>query len=222
MIYRKADVHEKGATRGWEFLSSHNFTTNITTAFCKGATKSCIVDCVKHIKASSEQITHPMLCPIIIFSHYHSARIELRQRGARERLRRIERALTHHRTAPGFHNSYMDEHGLINFDQIIMELTECHSQVLKKSPLAYLRVLEGFDEAMSLFGKHAQYYHRMKKGMKSNWPRHTHYKLSSRIDFYRKKLHGQEYYQSITLQRLEVQRSAVSVPHICHHSNPTC
>lgn len=35
-------------------------------------------------------------------------------------------------------------------------------------------------------------------------------KLSFRVDFYRKKLHGQEYYQSTTLQRLEVQRSAVS------------
>jgi hypothetical protein len=219
MIYRKADVHEKGATRGWEFLSSHNFTANITTAFFKGASKSYIVDCVKHIKASYEQIAHPMLCPIIIFSHYHSARIELRQRDARARLRRIEQALTHHRTAPGFHNGYIDEHGLINFDQIIMELTECHSQVLKKSPFAYLRVLEGFDEAMSLFGRHTQNTY-VRNGMRHDW--HMHSKLSSRIDFYRKKLHGQEYYQSITLQGLEVQRSAVSVSHICHHPNPTC
>jgi len=37
MIYRKADVKEKGATRGWELLSSYNIDTGVTKAFCKGS-----------------------------------------------------------------------------------------------------------------------------------------------------------------------------------------
>ncbi|KAN0116700.1 hypothetical protein V8E51_002677 [Hyaloscypha variabilis] len=179
IVYRKADEMEKGRPR----------------------------DCVKHLKASLDQISHPMLFPVIIISHYHSAKIELRQRDARERLRKIERALTHHRTAPRFHSSYKDEQGLINFDQIILELTECHTQVLKKRPYAYLRVLDGFDEAMSMFEKE-----NSERGeIVTEQQRDTHLRLSSRIDFYRKKLHGQEYYQSVTLERLEVQRSALSM-----------
>jgi hypothetical protein len=170
---------------------------------------------VKHLKASLDQISHPMLFPVIIISNYHSAKIELRQRDARERLRKIERALTHHRTAPRFHSSYKDEQGLINFDQIILELTECHTQVLKKRPYAYLRVLDGFDEAMSMFEKE-----NSERGeIVTEQQRDTHLRLSSRIDFYRKKLHGQEYYQSVTLERLEVQRSAVgaiALPNLSH------
>ena len=85
--------------------------------------------------------------------------------------------------------------GEIDFDRINRELTECHCQVLKKSPFAYLRVLDGFDEAMTLLAKTHE--------SDTRWAyllHDTHSKLSSRIDFYRKKLHGQEYYQSITLQ----------------------
>ena len=206
---------EKGRPRGWEFPLSHDFTTSLTTAFCKGATNSCILDCVKHLKASPEQISHPMLFPVIIISHYHSAKMELRQRDARKRLHKIECALTHHRIAPGFHGSYKDEQGLINFDQIILELTECHTQVLKKRPYAYLRVLDGFDEAMSIFEKE-----NPERGKNfTEQQRDTHLRLSSRIDFYRKKLHGQEYYQSVSLERLEVQRSAVgaiALPNLSH------
>jgi len=89
-----------------------------------------------------------------------------------------------------------------------MELTVCNTQVLKKSPVAYLRVLEGFDEAMSMFEKVPQQPRTVWNLLAQQHDIHT--KLSSRTDFYRKKLHGQEYYQSITLQRLEVQRSVVS------------
>ncbi len=145
-----------------------------------------------------------MLFPFIIISHYDFAKMELRQRDTREWLHKIERSLTHHRTAPGFHGSYKDEQGLINFDQIILELTECHTQVLKKRPYAYLRVLDGFDEAMSMFEKE-----NSERCEIVTEQRYIHLRLSFRIDFYRKKLHGQEYYQSVTLERLEVQRSAV-------------
>jgi hypothetical protein len=154
-----------------------------------------------------------MIFPHIIFSGLFSpvnaVPIELWQRAARERLRRIEQAVTHNRTVAGSQDSYIDEYGLINFDQIIMELATCHTEVLKKSPSAYLRVLDGFDDAMALFEMHSQ---RPSPSPHVYWNQHhTHSMLSSRIDFYQKKLHGQEQYQSTTLQRLEVQRSLLSM-----------
>jgi len=205
VIYRRTDETERSRFCGWELLLSCKLNTNMTTAFCRGTTGSCIADCVEHIKASSLQIAHPMLLPVVMISHYPFAERELGQREAREQLRRLERAFTNQQTAPVFNGNFKDEHGLINFDQILAELTMCHTQVLKKSPVAYLRVLEGFNEAMEMFAKHSS---RM---YDESPQRDAHAKFSSRIDFYRKKLHGQEYYQSITLQRLEVQRSAVSV-----------
>lgn len=147
-----------------------------------------------------------MLFPMIIFSRYHSARVETTQRNAREGLRKIEEALSLMQIGPlsstAVENSsdYLDENGLIDFGQINRDLTECHSQALKNGPAVYLRGLDGFEQAMSLFERF---------GHLDSSPQHTHYKLLSRIDFYRKKLHGQEYYQSATLQRLDAQRSAV-------------
>lgn len=159
IIYRKTDAMEKG-TKGWGLLLSYNLKTDMTTAFSKASTESYILDSVNTTKAAAEQIAHPMIFPLIIFSGLFSlanaVRVEIWQRAARERLRRIEQAVTHDRTAAGPQDSYIDEYGLINFNQIIMELATCHTEVLKKSPSAYLRVLDGFDDAMSLFEMHAQ------------------------------------------------------------------
>jgi hypothetical protein len=148
---------------------------------------------------------------MIIFSHYHSARIEIRQRDAREWLRKIEGALNFQQnpTAFAYAGGYADERGLIDFDHLNRDMTECHSQALFKSPTAYLRVLDGFEEAMSLYSN--EKWQRNYVTWSKHWPQRTHSKISSRIDFYRKKLQGQEYYQSITLQRLEAQRNAVSL-----------
>jgi hypothetical protein len=103
-------------------------------------------------------------------------------------------------------DDYLDEHRIIDFDRINRDLVETHAKTLGHNPAAYLRVLDGFKEAMNLF--EMQMVQRV--AMQYEWPELTHSKFASRIDFYRKKVQGQVYYQSSTLQRLEAQRSAVS------------
>lgn len=205
IIYRKADV-KKNHNRGWELLLSHNFETKVTTAFCKGAPSSKIVESVEHLKASCFQIGHPMLFPMIIFSHYHSPKIEIRQRDARVWLRKIEAALSFKEaSAPVVDaDGYIDENGLIDFDHINRDLTQCNTMVLDKSPSAYVHILDGFEEAMALFNTRMPFEAHESTSVKTNS------KIASRINFYRQKLQGQEHYQSITLQRLDAQRSAVS------------
>lgn len=202
-------------------MLSFNVLTGITTAFCKASPMSHILDSIEHLKASSQQIGHPILFPIIIFSHYYSARLEVQQRDARLGLRKIEMALKY---VPDKYesegvvggvvvensNDYFDENRIIDFDRINRDLVETHTKTLSHSPAAYLRVLDGFQEAMNLF-------EMQRHAIQSEWPGLTHSKFASRIGFYRKKVHGQEYYQSMTLQRLEAQRHAVSCSY--EHNN---
>lgn len=100
-------------------------------------------------------------------------------------------------------DDYFDENKIIDFDRINRDLVETHTKTLSHSPAAYLRVLDGFKEAMNLFDM-------QRVAIQCKWPELTHSKFASRIGFYRKKVQGQGYYQSSTLQRLEAQRSAVS------------
>src|ERR1700760_2480742 len=95
MVYRKANIKENDTFRAWELLLSYNLALNTTTAFCKGNPNSSIANCVKNIKAAWEEIIHPMHLPIIVFSQHYFASSELRQRDARQGLRRLETALTH-------------------------------------------------------------------------------------------------------------------------------
>ena len=201
-IYRKHDHLENGGSWGWEVFLSHHISSRTTTGFCKATANTSIADWINHLKASSKQIAHPMLFPVVIFSHYNCRKMESWRRDARDRVRKIERALTLTRDGAPTSNwdGYVDQQGLIDFDAINKELTECHRNVIKKGSLAYLRILDGFDEAMDLFATH-----RIDDQTTS-----VHADLTSRIDFSRKKLRGEEQYQSDTLQRLEVQRNAVS------------
>ena len=218
IIYRKSDVTKKVHTRAWDLLLSFNVLTGITTASCKASPKSHIIDSIEHLKASFQQIGHPILFPIIIFSHWYSARLEGQQRDGRLGLRKIEMVLNSIRDNKNESelvlgdgvieksDDYLDEHRIIDFDRINRDLVETHAKTLGHNPAAYLRVLDGFKEAMNLF--EMQMVQRV--AMQYEWSELTHSKFASRIDFYRKKVQGQVYYQSSTLQRLEAQRSAVS------------
>src|SRR5436190_11340673 len=122
----------------------------ITTGFCKGTPSSDIVDCMKHLKACALQIEHPMLLPLIIFSHDMSSKTDIKQREARDWLRKLENAVSM-RMEIADHESYVDSDGLVDFDLINSHLVECHSQVLWKRPKAYLLILDGFEKIMKGF-----------------------------------------------------------------------
>jgi hypothetical protein len=214
IIYRKSDVRKKGFTRGWELMLSHDVNNGVTTGFAKGTPSSDMVECIKHLKSCVEQIGHPMLLPIIIFSHDVSFKTDIKQRAARDWLRRLEHAVSM-RSEIEEKEGYVKE-GLVDLDAVNRDLVECHSQVLWKRPKAYLEILDAIKSAMDKFDEKLPEPRRMVPMRK------LHSSMHSRLEFYRVKLQGIESYAYTTLQRLEIQRSAVCRPpmlNLVDHTN---
>jgi len=214
MIFRKSDVRKKGLTRGWELMLSHDVKHGNTTGYCKGTSSSDIVDCIKHLKACVLQIGHPLLLPIIIFSHDMSSKTDIKQRETRDWLRRLENAVSM-RMEIDEREGYVNKEGVVDLDAINRDLVECHSQVLWKRPKAYLEILVGVEDAMKKF-----YVKLPEDRMSDPQTRKLHASMLARLDFYRNKLQGIESYAHVTLARLDIQRSAVSLafsirPHLC-------
>jgi hypothetical protein len=157
---------------------------------------------MKHLKACALQIGHPMLLPTIIFSHDMSSKTDIKQREARDWLRKLEHAVSM-RTEIADNESYVDKEGLVDFDLINRHLVECHSQVLWKRPKAYLQLLDGFDKIMK------EFLAQLPAERNTSEMRKLHASMLSRMEFYRRKLQGIDSYAYTTLQRLDIQRSAV-------------
>jgi hypothetical protein len=94
--------------------------------------------------------------------------------------------------------------GVVDLDAINRDLVECHSQVLWKRPKAYLEILLCIEKAMENF------YEKLPEHRKDASMRKLQASMEARMDFYRVKLQGIESYAYTTLQRLDIQRSAVS------------
>lgn len=203
IINRKSDVRKKGYTRGWELMLSHDVNNAITTGFAKGTESSDLVECIRHLKACVMQVDHPMLLPLIIFSHDVSFKTDIKQRDARDWLRRLEHAVSM-RNEIQEKEGYVTE-GVVDLDAINRDLVECHSQVLWKRPKAYIEILTEMETALRKFLEKLPERRRNDEEM-----RKLHASMMSRLDFYRIKLQGIDSYAYTTLQRLDIQRSAVS------------
>jgi hypothetical protein len=93
--------------------------------------------------------------------------------------------------------------GVVDLDAVNRDLVECHSQVLWKRPKAYLEILRGIEMAMGRFDE------KLPPARKDDMMTKLHASMFARLDFYRVKLQGIESYAYTTLQRLDIQRSAV-------------
>ncbi|KAI2630695.1 hypothetical protein GGR54DRAFT_164389 [Hypoxylon sp. NC1633] len=198
IIFRKSDVRKKGKTRGWEIMLSYSYRTGITTGFVKGTKSSDIVKSLKHLVECSTEVGHPFLLPIIVLSHDLSYTGDVRQREARDWLRRLENAITM-RNEIDEKEVYSD----FDVDGINRDLVECHSQVLWKRPQAYQEIIKEIKEAMQRFRS----YMPAEKHTKTLETQHN--SMSSRLEFYRVKLTGMEHYIHTTLERLHIQRQAL-------------
>ena len=178
--------------------------TGITTGFCKGTPSSDLVECLKHLKACILETSHPMLLPVIIFSHDISFKADIKQRDARDWLRRIEHAVSI-RSQVWDKKDYV-KNGVMDLDSINRDLVECHAQVLWKRPVSYLQIIESFKEAMEIFQGGLSTDQMGTKVQK------IHSSIASRLELYKRRLQGIDTYASTTLQRLEIQRSLVSFP----------
>lgn len=184
-------------------MLSHDPVQGLTTGFCKGTPSSDIVRCIKHLKTCAADIAHPMLFPIIIFSHDMDLRVDLRQRHTRDWLRRLEHAVSLRSEIIEEKEGYVQKDGPLDLDALNRDLVECHSQVLWKRPKGYLEIVDGFQKTLSIFEP------RVNKERKAGLMK-LHRSMEARMDFYKCKIQGLESYSRITLARLEIQRSAVS------------
>lgn len=173
----------------------------ITSGFFKGTPSSDIVECLRHLKACVSEISHPMLLPIIMYSHHISEKTEIQQREARDWLKRLEYAVS---LRPEIQESGLYFYGrVIDLDAVNRDLVECHSQVLWKRPVAYIEILDSIKEVTTAF------YERLPKDKKLA-VRRLQASLQSRLEFSRKRWQGLENYANTTLRRLEIQTEAVS------------
>jgi hypothetical protein len=144
-----------------------------------------------------------MLLPIIIFSHEVSFKTDIKQRDARDWLRKLEHAVSM-RSEIEEKEGYVKE-GVVDLDAVNRDLVECHSQVLWKRPKAYLEILAGIEKGMEKF------YDKLPEQRKDGSMRTLQASMLARLEFYRVKLQGIESYAYTTLQRLDIQRSAVRI-----------
>jgi len=182
-------------------MLSHDVNNGITNGYAKGTSSSDLVECIKHLKACVLQVGHPLLLPIIIFSHDVSYKTDIKQRDARDWLRRLEHAVSM-RSEIEEKEGYVKE-GVVDLDAVNRDLVECHSQVLWKRPKAYLQLLVAIEKAMDRF------YSKLPEHRKDETMRALQASMAARMDFYRVKLQGIDSYAYTTLQRLDIQRSAV-------------
>ncbi|KAK1777838.1 hypothetical protein QBC45DRAFT_329806 [Copromyces sp. CBS 386.78] len=204
IIFRKSDVRKKGKTRGWELMLSHSFNTGITSGFVKGTPSSDINVSIKTLLACASQAMHPFLLPMIVLSHDISIKTDMKQREAREWLRRLEHAVSMRQEILEEESNYIKE-TMVDLDQINRDLVECHSQVLWKRPQAYQEIVRSFgislEQFWSLASKRPEIYGKDAKAL--------HVSFVSRLDFFNAKLKGIENYAHITLERLSIQRAAL-------------
>ena len=212
IIHRKSDVRKKGKTRGWEMLLSHSFKSHITTGFIKGTPSSDIEKALLHLKACAAQVGHPLLLPTILLSYDLSPANDQKQRDARDWLRRLENAVSL-RNEVEEHEQYFQD-GLMEVDGLNRDLVECHGHVMWKRPQAYMAMAKEMEKAMESFRD--KWTGMREEVMGEAELKHQkeidklHRSMLARIDFYKVKLTGLENYIYTTLERLKVQREAVS------------
>lgn len=177
---------------------SYSYRTGITTGFVKGTSSSDIEDSLKQLIACRAEVGHPLLLPVIILSCDLSSKGDIRQRDARDWLRRLENVIT-------LRNEIDEKEVYLDFDVdgINRDLVECHSRVLWKRPQAYQEIVKEFKEAMQKFVEYGPVEGHPKA------LRALHNRMLARLDFYRVKLTGMEHYIHTTLERLHIQRQAV-------------
>lgn len=221
LIMRKSDVRKKGKTRGWELMLAHAFRTGITTGYVKGTDSSDMAESIAHVRACARQAAHPLLLPMVVLSHDLSPKNDQKQRDARDWLRRLEHAVSM-RNEITEDEGYVKDDAVMDLDQINRDLVECHSQVLWKRPQAYQEIIKEMEKGLARFkeglteARGPASVKRDENGVVVSDEygyrevEKCHKSMCSRLEFYRNKLVGIENYAHTTLERLAIQRGAVS------------
>ena len=200
-------------------MLSHSFRTNMTTGYIKGTPSSDVIAALSHLRACGAQVGHPMLLPVILLSYDLSPANDQKQRDARDWLRRLENAVSLRNEVDEQEQYFQD--GILEIDGLNRDLVECHGHVMWKRPQAYLALCEEMAAAMAGFVREwrARGHEMGREGggldpaerLNRKEIDKLHRSMLARIGFYQVKLKGLENYIYTTLERLKVQREAVSL-----------
>lgn len=208
-------MRKKGKTRGWEIMLSYCFKTAITTGFVKGTESSDIIKALAHLTGCARQVGHPMLLSTIILTYDLSPINDQKQREARDWLRRLENAVSMRDEVDQGEQYNSDL--LMQVDGLNRDLVECHGHVMWKRPQAYYELVLEMEVCLGRFKSLWPLAHREREAMTPEEAAHRqdidrlHRSMVSRMEFYKVKLKGLENYIYTTLERLKVQREAVSL-----------
>lgn len=192
-------------------MLSHSVKTHITTGYIKGTESSDVEIVLKDIQACTAQISHPMLLPVILFSHSLSPACDEKQRNARDWVRKVEKTVTARDDVLDSEGYFQD--GKLDLDGLSNSLVETHGQVMWKRPQAYIALAMEMEKGMETFKRELTAMDERSLSQVEEGQRKTteklHGSMLARLDFYKVKLTGQESYIHTTLERIKVQREAV-------------
>ncbi|KAK2043143.1 hypothetical protein LZ31DRAFT_566719 [Colletotrichum somersetense] len=190
MILSKHDVRKFGLTRGFQMILSYSFRRRETTGFVKGTKSSAVSECIDDLLHCSSEIFHPLLLPNIMMSHLVSDKNEQKQRDARSWIRHLESKIISPLRDDLRHLSGDIDHSTFDLRLISSELAECHAQVLWTPPSAYLKIVEGVEDAMQCF------WQNLLHEEKTNQMERLHESLASRLKCQKVRLDSLESYAS--------------------------
>jgi len=208
ILFRKSDTRKQGKTEGWEVVLSHCFSTRMTTGFVKGTSTSHSKKAIDDLIQCAAQTDHPLILPLILLSYGLGLERDQQLRDTREWVRRLEQSISQRveaqedgsstGTAAGVKESMAD------IEDTNRALVECHARMLRRRPQDWLEIISGMEDAMSLFRTRV---------IPETWTPEleaTHSSIHGRLAFYRTKLRAIEGYVHTTIERLSIQRNAVS------------
>ena len=195
-----------------------------------------MAECLDSLKTCAGDVAHPLLLPLLLLSHDLGAKRDEQLRATRDWVRRLERDISQRlgsddddaaTAAAGRAGSLRvlprggggsrpgraaAGGGPSDVQATTRALVECHAQVLRKRPADWLEIIGNMETTMRRFRDRVP---------AARWTAELdalHAALGGRLDFYRIKLRGIEGYAHTTMERLDIQRSAVCPP---RSPNPT-
>ncbi|KAK1640786.1 hypothetical protein BDP81DRAFT_310936 [Colletotrichum phormii] len=201
IVFGKHDSRKKTGTRGWELILSYSFKRLETTGFVKWTPTADITECLSNLRDCVLDISHPLLIPSIIMSGLVATTDEVKQREARTSIRQLEKAISVNDDTTGV---YYAKDGTIDLRAVASDLTEHHRRILHRPPKLYSKVIDSLEAATDCF------WANIDSADKTKALDRLHATLKDRFQCHRVRLVGLEKYVSISVERLNIQRSMVS------------
>ncbi|KAK4226558.1 hypothetical protein QBC38DRAFT_221177 [Podospora fimiseda] len=198
IIFRKADARPQKKTKGWELILSHSFRNNETVGFARSKPTPGLRVALKNLPACASEIGHPLLLPSMLLTEFLSPSHEVMHMASRDWLHLVECSIS-----KGISSSRItDPKALQGFNEA---MTQLYSSIPLKAPQLSRKVVDRFEAAATCF------WDNLKPEQKTPDMKRIQSDLLARLEFFKARLDGIESFGAATMQRLEIQRSAVNL-----------